>query len=446
MSVTHPSGPPGVRQIRLVRPVQRFLQTESAGGLVLLVNAIIALILANSPLRDLYREVLHHHIAIDLGFYRVDGDLHFWIADGAMVLFFFVVGLEIKREVVLGELAEMRRVLVPTAAAVGGMLVPVLIFFLLVSGSAGREGWAIPMATDIAFAIGVMMLLRSRVPHGLAVLLLAMAIVDDLGAILVIAVFYTENIDLQALAIVAALLALVVVLTRVGMWYIPIFFVIGGFAWLAMLESGVHTTILGVILGLMTPVRSWTRPEDFPRIAEPVLQRLHGHADVADSHLDREQRVDAMLQIGDVGRRAVSPLDRLERQLQPPVAFGVVPLFALASAGVELSPETLGDVFQSSVTWGVALGLVLGKPIGITLAVWLVVRAGAQLPLGVTWRGIVGMSLLGGIGFTVALFVTELSFDADDLLVSAKMGILVASLVAGLVGYLVLRIASPPTE
>ena len=277
------------------------------------------------------------------------------------------------------------------------------------------------------------------------VMLLAMAIVDDLGAIAVIAVFYTDSIDVNALGIMAALLALVYVLNRVGMWYVPVYFIIGGFAWLAMLQSGVHPTVLGVLLGILTPWRSWHRPEEFPEIAAPVMERLRPHADEDDAHLDREQRVDALLQIAEVGRQAVSPLDRLERALQPPVAFVIVPLFALANAGVELSMDTLGDVFTSSLTWGVALGLLLGKPIGVTLGVWLAVRAGAHLPLGITWMGIIGMSLLGGIGFTVSLFVTELSFEAEAFLTDAKVAILIASALAGGLGYLMLRIVTRPT-
>ena len=438
--------PPGVRQIRLVRPVQRFLRTESAGGIVLLINAVLALILANSPLDHYYFDILHHHVAVDLGFYHVDGDLHFWINDAAMVIFFFVVGMEIKREMVLGELASLRRVAVPAAAALGGMVAPMLIFLAIVNGTDAREGWAIPMATDIAFAVGVLVLLGPRIPTGLMVMLLAMAIVDDLGAIAVIAVFYTDTIDVNALGIMVALLVLVYVLNRVGMWYVPVYFIIGGFAWLAMLQSGVHPTVVGVLLGLMTPWRSWHRPEEFPDIAAPVLERLRPHADEDEAHLDREERVDALLQIAEVGRQAVSPLDRLERSLQPPVAFVIVPFFALANAGVVLSMDTLGDVFTSSLTWGVALGLLLGKPIGVTLGIWLAVKAGARLPLGVTWMGIVGMSLLGGIGFTVSLFVTELSFEAEALLTDAKVAILLASTLAGALGYMMLRVVTRPSS
>ena len=438
--------PPGVRRIRLVRPVQRFIRTEAAGGIVLLAGALIALVWANSPWSQSYHDLFDQHLAFDLGFYAVDEPLHFWINDAAMVVFFFVVGMEIKREIVLGELASVRRMVVPAAAALGGMVAPVLIFFALVNGAEARDGWAIPMATDIAFAVGVLVLVGPRIPTGLKVLLLAMAIVDDLGAIAVIAVFYTDAIDMEALGIVAGLLALVYVLNRFGMWYIPVYFIIGGFAWMATLQSGVHPTIVGVLLGLMTPWRSWHRPEDFPAIAEPVLDRLQPHADENEAHLDREERVQALLEIAQVGQQAVSPLDRLEHALQRPVAFVIVPIFALANAGVELSPDTLGDVFSSSLTWGVALGLLLGKPIGVTLAVWLAVRGGAHLPLGVTWAQVLGMSLLGGIGFTVSLFVTELSFEAEALLTDAKVGILLASALAGVLGYGLLRVVTRPSR
>ncbi len=445
-AVVDSAPPPGVRQIRLARPIQRFIRTEAAGGIVLLVGAVLALVWVNSPWSDSYHELFEHHLSFDLGFYSVDETLHFWINDAAMVIFFFLVGMEIKREIVVGELASVRRMVVPAAAAIGGMVVPVAIFFALVSSSEAREGWAIPMATDIAFAVGILVLVGSRIPTGLKVLLLAMAIVDDLGAIAVIAIFYTDAIDWNAIGIVAALLVLTYTLNRFGMWYIPVYFVIGGFAWMAMLQSGVHATIVGVLLGLMTPWRSWHRPEDFPAIAEPVLDRLQAHTDQSEAHLDREERVEALLAISEVGQKTVSPLDRLEHSLQRPVAFVVVPIFALANAGVELTPSTLDDVFTSSLTWGVTLGLLLGKPIGVTLGVWLAVRAGAALPLGVTWGQVVGMSLLGGIGFTVSLFVTELSFESEALLTDAKVGILLASALAGGLGFFLLRLVTRPAR
>ena len=441
MNMESPS-PPGVYKIRFARPIQRFLRTESASGVILLVMAILALIVANSPFSSYYGDFLHHHIAIDFGIYSIDRDLHFWINDAAMVFFFFLVGMEIKRELVVGELASFSRMVVPAAAAIGGMAVPALIFFLIVDDADARAGWAIPMATDIAFAVGVLMLLRSRVSTGLLVLLLAMAIVDDLGAIAVIAFFYTATINIQALLIVFLLLIFVYFLNRMGVWYIPIYFLIGALAWIAMLESGVHTTIVGVLLGLMTPWRSWNHPESFPQIADPLIEQLKIDSQEEGPNLEREERVHTLIQVSELGRQTVSPLDRLEHALQRPIAFVVVPIFAFANAGVYLSMSTLVDVFSSSLTWGVALGLFLGKPIGVTLGIWIAVKAGAKLPLGVNWLQVIGIGFLGGIGFTVSLFVTELSFETEELLTNAKVGILAASLLSGLIGYMLVRVAT----
>ena len=441
-----PSSPPGVYEIRLARPIQRFLNTESASGFILLVMAILALTIANSPFSSYFGDFLHHHIAIDFGFYTIDRDLHFWINDAAMVLFFFLVGMEIKRELVVGELASVSRMVVPAAGAIGGMVVPALIFFLIVDGAEARAGWAIPMATDIAFAVGVLMLLRSRVSTGLLVLLLAIAIVDDLGAIAVIAFFYTATINLQALGIVFLLLVLAYFLNRLGVWYIPIYFLIGAIAWVAMLESGVHATIVGVLLGLLTPWRSWNPPESFPQIADPLIEQLKIDSRDEGPTLEREERVHTLIQVSELGLQTVSPLDRLEHSLQRPVAFVIVPIFAFANAGVYLSMSTLVDVFSSSLTWGVTLGLLLGKPIGVTLGVWLAVRAGARLPLGVNWSQVIGIGFLSGIGFTVSLFVTELSFEANELLTSAKVGNLVASLLSGIIGYMLLRVVTNTTN
>ena len=329
--------------------------------------------------------------------------------------------------------------IVPAAGAIGGMAVPALFFFLIVDDADARAGWAIPMATDIAFAVGILMLLRSRVSTGLLVLLLAIAIVDDLGAIAVIAFFYTATINVQALVVVFLLLGLAYFLNRMGIWYIPIYFLIGVIAWFAMLESGVHATIVGVLLGLMTPWRSWNHPESFPQIANPLIEQLTIDSQNEGPTLEREERVHTLMQVSELGLQTISPLDRLEHALQRPVAFVIVPIFAFANAGVYLSMSTLVDVFSSSLTWGVTFGLLLGKPIGITLGVWIAVRAGARLPLGVNWLQILGIAFLGGIGFTVSLFVTELSFETDQLLTSAKVGILVASLLSGIIGYMLLR-------
>ena len=430
----------------LLSPFQRFTSQEAFSGILLMICTVIALLWANSTLDDLYHRIWHAHLILGVPKFLLDEPVHFWINDAAMVLFFFLVGMEIKRELVVGELASVSRMVVPVAGAIGGMVLPALIFFLIVDGAEARAGWAIPMATDIAFAVGVLMLLRSRVSTGLLVLLLAIAIVDDLGAIAVIAFFYTATINAQALGIVFLLLVLAYFLNRLGIWYIPIYFLIGAIAWVAMLESGVHTTIVGVLLGLLTPWRSWNPPESFPQIADPLIEQLKIDSQDEGPILEREERVHTLIQVSELGRQTVSPLDRLEHSLQRPVAFVIVPIFAFANAGVYLSMSTLVDVFSSSLTWGVTLGLLLGKPIGVTLGVWLAVRAGARLPLGVNWSQVIGIGFLSGIGFTVSLFVTELSFEANELLTSAKVGILVASLLSGIIGYMLLRVVTNTTN
>lgn len=418
---------------------------EAAGGLVLLAAAAIALLWANSPWSDSYFDLLHHHIVVDVGILRVDEELHFWINDVAMVVFFFLVGLEIKRELVLGELSSPSRVAVPLAAAVGGMLVPVAIFLLVVQGAEAREGWGVPMATDIAFALGLVALL-GRVPQGLQVLLLAIAIFDDIGAVAVIAIFYTESVQLEPLGVAVAAFVAMFVLNQLGVRPVLVYVAIGVVAWASVLESGVHTTIVGVLAGLLTPTRAWVGPVGYP---ERVQQRLDefraGLTEDDEDPSAREHRVHALVEISDMSRETMAPLDRLEHELHPWSAFVVIPAFALANAGVELSGDTLAAAFESSLMWGVLLGLVLGKPAGIMLGAWLAVRLGARLPLDVSWFGVLGVGVLAGIGFTVALFISDLAFD-ESLLTEVKVGILAASLIAGVVGMLLLYARSGRVE
>ena len=364
-----------------------------------------------------------------------------------MVIFFFVVGMEIKREVVAGELSGGRKVWAPIAAAAGGMIVPVFIFLVLVEGATAREGWAIPMATDIAIAVGVLTLVGSRVPPGLKVLLLALAIVDDIGAIAVIAIFYTDNIDLAALGITVALLALVLLMNFNGIKLVPLYIAVGLAAWMAAHESGVHPTILGVALGLMTPLQPWYRSTALPDLAEALLSRIRARESAPDDDDDaHHERVGALLTLSQLSEQAVSPLDRIEHSLLPWSAFLIVPLFAFVNAGVDLRGGVFEEAASSTLALGVGLGLVLGKPIGATLATWIAVRLGAELPAGVTWPGVAGVGLIAGIGFTVALFVTELSFDDAALLAQAKVGIFIASVVAGLVGLAIMRFLVPMRE
>ena len=433
-----------LRVDRFTRPVQQFIATETAGGVVLLIAAVIALVWANSPWSHSYHELLEHHFAVDLGFWALDKSVHFWINDAAMVVFFFVVGLEIKREVVIGELSDLRQVIVPIMGALGGMIAPALIFTLIVMGGEGAGGWGIPLATDIAFALGVLAVVGKRVPFGLRVMLLALAIVDDIGGIIVIAVFYTSELALMPLALTGVLLVLAVVLRENGIWYLPIYVALGVVAWAATVSSGIHPTIVGVLLGLLAPWRAWYSEVGFTELARDELQRFDEATRSPDPEFAHEQRNHALNQLRFLTNRGIAPLDRIEHELQPLVAFGIVPVFAFANAGVSMSVDTLGVAATAPVALGVFFGLLLGKPLGIFLAVWTAVRFGARLPAGVGWAGVIGVGILGGIGVTVALLITERSFTDEQLLTDAKLGILFASALAGLVGFLVLRRVYPP--
>lgn len=387
---------------RVVRPIQAFVAVEASGGLVLLAATAAALAWANSPWGGQYTSFWAHHISIDFARFAIHMDFEHAVNDGLMAIFFFVVSLEIKRELLRGELASVRTAMLPVAAAFGGMVVPAFIFFAWNTGGTGSHGWGIPMATDIAFALGVLALLGRRVPFSLKVFMLALAIVDDLGAILVIALFYSNQINLQAVGWAVLLVVALALLLRLRLRFKPLYFVVALVLWLAVYKSGIHATVAGVILGALTPAGPRAAPE-------------------ADD--------------GAMGAVAESPLDRLERLLHPWVSFVIVPLFALANAGLELSGGLLRDASTSHVTLGVAMGLVVGKPIGVVLASWLAIRfGGAHLPDGMTHQHLFGGGLLAGIGFTVSLFITGLAFSNASLTADAKAGIFAASLVAGVLG------------
>ncbi len=430
------------RIYRLVRPFQEFGQTEASSGIVIIISVVVAMIAANTFLAEYYYDFSHYHIAIDLGFFHLDTGLQHWVNDGLMVIFFFVVGLEIKREVVAGELAGGRKVWAPVAAAAGGMIVPVLVFFAIVDDPTARQGWAIPMATDIAIAVGVITVVGTRVPTGLKVLLLALAIVDDIGAIAVIAVFYTEDINLTALGLTVGLLAFAYLMNINGIHLMPLYVVIALIAWMTTHESGIHPTILGVALGIMTPMQAWYRSAALPDLIEALVRRIRDDERDPDAEHRHHRRVGDLLTLSEISEQAISPLDRIEHRLLPWSAFLVVPLFAFINAGVDLRGGVLEEAATSSLAWGVGLGLLIGKPIGVTIATYIAVRLGAELPAGVTWLGVFAIGLIAGIGFTVALFVTELSFEAELLLTQAKVGIFVASVLAGVIGLVMLYAAS----
>ena len=429
---------------RIFRAARTFVGIEASSGIFLLLAAIVALIWANSPWDEQYFDLLHTEIGIDLDFIVVREDLQDWINGGLMTVFFFVMGLEIKRELVHGELSTPRRALLPAAAALGGMVVPALIFVAFNAGGVGADGWGIPMATDIAFALGVLSLLGRRIPFGVKIFLLAVAIADDIGAILVIALFYTSSLDFGALAVAGLLLLGIFAMNRRGVRTINLYIAAGACLWLAVHESGVHATLAGVVLGLLTPARYFYNPQNFVDTAEGLVQRFR-HA--LDSH-NEEAQGGILEQIEDLSQGTEPPLERLERALHPWVSFVIVPTFALANAGVVVSGDVVSDALASPVSQGVFLGLILGKVTGIFGFTWLAVRLGlCELPRGARWRHIFGVGLLGGIGFTVSLLVTDLAFTEALLADEAKLGVLVASAAAGVAGFLYLWLTNkqPPT-
>jgi NhaA family Na+:H+ antiporter len=429
---------------RMLRPFQEFAATESAGGIVLLACTALALAWANSPWAAAYFHLWERPLTIGLEGMALTKSLHHWINDGLMVVFFFLVGLEIKREMLVGELASARRAALPIAAAIGGMVVPAALFALLNAGGPGAPGWGIPMATDIAFALGILALLGPRVPIGLKVFLAALAIVDDIGAVLVIAMFYTAGISLPALGAAAVVLLLLVAANRAGIRHAAVYTVLGILLWLAFLKSGVHATVAGVLLAMTIPSRTLIDEDEFADRALVAIGSFVQASGPETTVLSNREQQEAVHQMERACEEVQSPLLTLEHRLHGIVAFGIMPLFAFANAGVSLGAELFASV-SWRVVLGIVLGLVVGKTVGITLFAWLAVRLGvAALPGAISWRMLHGASWLGGIGFTMSLFIAALAYGPGALLDSAKLGILAASLVAGVVGWTLLRGARAP--
>ena len=420
---------------QFVLPAQRFIHTEVIGGIALLLAAVVALIWANSPWDEAYFDLFATQLSIDTSIFHIENDLHGWINDGLMTFFFFVVGLEIKREMTRGELAGFQKAMLPVTAALGGMIVPALIYIALNAGGEGERGWGIPVATDIAFALGVLALIGRRIPSQLRVFLLALAIADDIGAITVIAVFYTSDLSIEALLIAGGLLAFIHGMSRAGVRDISVYLLFGAFAWVAMHESGVHATIAGVALGLMTPANPYYSTSMF----EDSMDDLFAKYRDAQAREDEQAAQHILGQIEALTEGTESPLERIQRLLLPMTSFIVVPLFALANAGVVITGDSVSNAVSSEVSQGVAFGLLFGKPVGIFLAAWLAVRLGvASLPRSMNWGHVLGVGLLAGVGFTVSLFVNELAFDDEILISNGKMGILAGSLIAAIIGYVIL--------
>ncbi|HEX8322702.1 MAG TPA: Na+/H+ antiporter NhaA [Tepidisphaeraceae bacterium] len=418
----------------LLRPVHAFLSVESAGGVVLLVSAVVALVWANSPWGDTYAAFWHTKVSFSAGPYGHAMSLEHWVNDGLMVVFFLLVGLEIKRELLLGELASVRQATLPVAAALGGMIVPALIYAGINHGGAGAAGWGVPMATDIAFAVGVLALVGRRVPTSVKVFLLAIAIVDDLGAIVVIAVFYTSQVSLGALG-VAGVFGVGLVMLNVLRVHRPLPYILLGLGlWAATLASGVHATIAGVLLAFTIPASRQIEEQPYVAYIRNMLSRFERDSTAMPDKITHSQS-HAIKAMEEASQAVQTPLARVEHALLRPTNFLIVPLFALANAGVDVR-SGVGPAVNSPVMWGVLGGLLVGKPVGILLASWLAIRSGlGAMPLGASRLQIIGVGALCGIGFTMSLFVANLAFPGDTATLSAaKVGILVASILSGVLG------------
>lgn len=421
---------------RILTPFEEFVHRQTTSGLLLMASAMVALILANSTLAHFYHDVAHAQISLSVGAWTLSNTLHHWVNDGLMALFFFVVGLELKRELLVGELAEPRQSALPIAAAIGGMIVPALIFYAINPDGAASRGWGIPMATDIAFAIGALALMAGRVPKGLITFLVALAIVDDLGAVLVIALFYTETLSLPAMAAACGLVFLLVAFNLGGIHRLMPYFLVAVVLWLALLQSGLHATLAGILGAFAVPARPKYDPVRFSLHVRELVDRFEA-SHVPGQSIMTNDKLRAVVQTLENGVHQVeTPLQRAEHIWHLPVAFLVIPIFALINAGIPIGFDRMDRVLGHPVTLGVLTGLVLGKFIGITGASWMALKLGiAQLPSGTRFSQIAGVGLLGGIGFTMSIFIAELGFATQpELLLMAKTGILAASLLAGVVG------------
>lgn len=425
---------------------QEFTRIAASGGIVLLIATFIALVWANSPWADQYFAFWNTELSINLGkYFHLSENLLHWVNDGLMVLFFLVVGLEIKREVTSGELANPRRAFMAIAAALGGMILPALIYLAINLGGPGEAGWGIPMATDIAFTLGVLTLLGSRAPLSLKVLFTALAIADDVGAVLVIALFYTTEIVWMSLGVGLVILLLLVALNRARVYNPLPYALLGVGLWLAFLESGVHPTLAGVLLAFTIPARS---PANTRTLLAQVVGLVEGFELPIDWRLRASSQREATLHtLETITDRMRSPAEHLESSLHPWSTYVILPLFALANAGVSFAEGGGGVLLSSPVSIGILAGLVIGKPFGVMSFAWLAVRTGlAELPSGIGWGHLIGASFLAGIGFTISLFITGAAFDSLALQSSAKLAILVASAVAAGLGYVLLLAASPRYE
>lgn len=422
---------------RILTPFEQFLQRATAGGIVLMAATVLTLLLSNSPWSAAFARFWEIHLHLGLGRWQMDHTLHHWVNDGLMALFFFLVGLELKRELLAGELASPRDAALPVIAALGGMLAPATIYHLFNPAGPAAAGWGIPMATDIAFAIGILVLLAWRIPRNLILFLTALAIADDLGAVLVIAIFYTQSLHLGAMLIAAGLFALLILLNQGGVRHSLPYLFLGLPLWYFVMASGIHATVAGILLAFAIPARPAVSPAQFDARLSELQQHFHARAvlpNAADNSLGDPKMAAVASNIGRAANTVLAPQQRMEQALSPWVTFAILPIFAMANAGINFSTVSLG-MLLSPVALGTCAGLVLGKFFGISMASWLAVRLRlARLPHGVGWRHILGAAWLGGIGFTMSLFISQLAFSSATLQEAAKLGILIASLIAGIVG------------
>jgi len=424
---------------RILSPFQEFFQQEASSGILLIVATVIALVWANSPWGESYIHLWETKLTISVGSFELSKDLIHWINDGLMAVFFFVVGLEIKREVMVGELASPRQAILPIIAAVGGMALPAGFYLLFNAGGTAQSGWGIPMATDIAFALGVLSLLGKRVPISLKVFLTAVAIVDDLGAVLVIALFYTSELVWVSLFVGGLFLIALIIVNRLGVRNPMIYSLLGLGLWVAFLKSGIHATIAGVLLAMTIPVKTRINTDEFYKHASFFLEEFRKHGKPGESVLTNKNQRAAIQAIEVAAEHAQTPLQRLEHTLHPWVSYFIMPFFALANAGVVLRGD-LFSIFIQPVTLGIMAGLIFGKQIGVFIASYIAIKLKwADLPSGMTWGRLYGLAWLAGIGFTMSLFITSLAFTDAGILAMAKAGILIASLISGTIGAFVLN-------
>ncbi|MGB2987948.1 MAG: Na+/H+ antiporter NhaA [Phycisphaerae bacterium] len=427
----------------ILRPFREFARIQAAGGIVLIGATVIALVWSNSPWADTYKGLWQTAISIGVGEHTLTLPIVLWVNDLAMALFFLLVGVEIKHEILVGQLATARKAALPIVAAAGGMAIPGIVYVAVNVGHDTLHGWGVPVATDIAFALGVLTLLGPRVPVGLKVFLASLAIADDIGALVVIAVFYTEQLKLGYLLGAAGIIGFLAILNRLGFRHPAVFMLFGLPLWFMVHESGVHATIAGVALAMTIPARATIDAHQFLAEGRWSLAAVEREVSESDLIMTSARLLGAVHVMDSACSQVETPLQRVEHALHPWVAFLIIPAFALANAGLTVGASA-GSSLVSPVSLGIVLGLVLGKPVGITLSSWLAVRVGlASLPSGVTWRHLLGAGCLGGIGFTMSLFIAHLAFERPVYIYQAKVGVLAASVIAGLVGWAVLARRTP---